>query len=123
MFLPRRKCCSQVQGTSQLVIQSTRQLSEHRTKPPVVIFYLHACQVATPRNSTQNGRRNYGKGAYNKTYIRSAVQFGLIGYLTLMSLAMTRIDNETYMYNMASYCSVCNIEVTDYGEALECEEC
>jgi len=27
------------------------------------------------------------------------------------------------MYNMASYCSVCNIEVTDDGEALECDEC
>ena len=29
----------------------------------------------------------------------------------------------TYMYNMASYCSVCNIEVTDDGETLECDEC
>jgi len=29
----------------------------------------------------------------------------------------------TYMYNMASYCSVYNIEVTDDGEALECDEC
>jgi len=29
----------------------------------------------------------------------------------------------THMYNMASYCSVCNIEVTDNGEALECDEC
>jgi len=27
------------------------------------------------------------------------------------------------MYNIASYCSVCNIEVTDDGEALECDEC
>jgi len=26
------------------------------------------------------------------------------------------------MYNMASYCSVCNVEVTDDGEALECDE-
>ena len=26
-------------------------------------------------------------------------------------------------YNMASYCSVCNPEVTDDGEALECDEC
>ena len=28
-----------------------------------------------------------------------------------------------HMYNMASYCSMCNIEVTDDGEALECDEC
>jgi len=28
-----------------------------------------------------------------------------------------------YMYNMASYCSVCNVKVTDDGEALECDEC
>jgi len=28
----------------------------------------------------------------------------------------------TRHYNMASYCSVCNIEVTDVGEALECGE-
>jgi len=26
------------------------------------------------------------------------------------------------MYNMASYCSVCNVEVTDDGAALECDE-
>jgi len=26
------------------------------------------------------------------------------------------------MYNMASYCSVCNVEVTDDSEALECDE-
>ena len=25
------------------------------------------------------------------------------------------------MYNMASYCSECNIEVTDNNKALECE--
>jgi len=31
--------------------------------------------------------------------------------------------HSTYMYNMASYCSVCNVEVTDDGEALECDEC
>jgi len=34
--------------------------------------------------------------------------------------------NETlhiHMYNMASYCSVCNVEVPDDGEALECDEC
>jgi len=24
---------------------------------------------------------------------------------------------------MASYCSVCNVEVTDDGEALECDKC
>jgi len=28
----------------------------------------------------------------------------------------------TYMYNMASYCSVCNIEVIDDSEALECDK-
>jgi len=27
------------------------------------------------------------------------------------------------MYNMASYCSVCNVEVTGDGEVLECDEC
>jgi len=27
------------------------------------------------------------------------------------------------MYNMASHCSMCNLEVTDDGEALECNEC
>jgi len=27
------------------------------------------------------------------------------------------------MYNMASHCSVCNLEVTDDGKALECDEC
>jgi len=26
------------------------------------------------------------------------------------------------MYNMASYCSMCNVEVTDDGEALECDK-
>ena len=28
----------------------------------------------------------------------------------------------THVYNMASYYSVCNIEVTDDGKALECDE-
>ena len=57
-----------------------------------------------------------------------------LGYLGLMSLAMAWIISDNsylwrgnlhilYMYNMASYCSVCNIEVTDDGEALECDEC
>jgi len=27
------------------------------------------------------------------------------------------------VYNMASYCSVCNVEITDDGEALECDDC
>jgi len=27
------------------------------------------------------------------------------------------------MYNVANYCSECNIELTDNGEALECDEC
>jgi len=29
----------------------------------------------------------------------------------------------TFMYNMASHCSMCNLEVTDDGEAVECDEC
>jgi len=27
------------------------------------------------------------------------------------------------MYNVANHCSVCNLEVTDDGKALECDEC
>jgi len=31
--------------------------------------------------------------------------------------------NDTlHMYNMASHCSMCNVEVTDDGEALGCDE-
>jgi len=37
----------------------------------------------------------------------------------LEALKLERND----VYNMASYCSVCNVEVTDDGEALECDEC
>jgi len=42
------------------------------------------------------------------------------GYLWAWKLKETR--RCTYMDNMASYCSVSNIEVTDVGEALECDE-
>jgi len=44
------------------------------------------------------------------------------GSVTLASGAL-QIGYYYYMYNIASYCSVCNIEVTDDGEALECDEC
>jgi len=40
--------------------------------------------------------------------------------------AWKRERNETlhiHMYNMACYCSVCNLEVTNEGKALQCDEC
>jgi len=69
--------CVELKATSQLVTRSSRHTvmsshsqlvtSERITKSPVVIFFhLHAGQVA-PRNSAQNGRRNYGKRAISKS--------------------------------------------------------
>jgi len=84
------------QSTRHTRVSSHSQLvtSEHITSHHVVIFCLHAGQVA-PRNSAQHGRRNYGERAYNKT-CSSVWLFGF---------------------------NVHYIEVTDDGEALECDEC
>jgi len=56
--------------TGQLVTGASRHsqlvTSEHITKPPVVIFFLHTGQIA-PRNSAQHGRHTYGKRAISKS--------------------------------------------------------
>jgi len=78
--------------------QSTRHKREHNKATSRIFFLLDAGQVA-PRNSAQHGRRIYGKRAYNKTYAMPCSSVWLFGF------------------------SVCNIEVTDDGEALECDEC
>jgi len=74
--------------TGQLItrVSSQSQLvtSEHITKPPVLIFYLHAGQVA-PRNSAQHGRRNYGKQAHNKTYAMPCSSVWLSGFNVTVS--------------------------------------
>jgi len=59
LYLVLRYTYSVKTATSQLV-------SEHIPKPPVVIFYLHAGEIA-PRNSAQHGRRTYGKHAVWKS--------------------------------------------------------
>jgi len=41
----------------------------------------------------------------------------------LWALKLERNETLHIMYNMASYCSVCNVEVTDDGEDLEYDEC
>jgi len=86
------------QATSQLVTRSTRHKRAHNKATSRNFFLLHASQIA-PWNSAQHGRRTYGKQAYNKTYAIPCSSVWLFGF------------------------NVCNVKVTDDGEALECDEC
>jgi len=85
-------------ATSQLVTQSTRHKRAHNKATSCNFFLLHASQVA-PRDSAQHGRRTYGKRTHNKTHAMPCSSLWFFGF------------------------NVCNIEVTDDGEALECDEC
>jgi len=52
------------------------------------------------------------------------MQFGLVNSSPTVIYGHGNLKRDTaHMYNMASYSSVCNIKVTDNGEALECDEC
>jgi len=63
---------------TRLVTKSTRH--KRATKPPSrKFFYLHAGQGA-PRNGAQNGRRNCGKRAYNKTQAVPCSSVWLFGF-------------------------------------------
>jgi len=102
-------------ATSQLLTWSSRH----------TVNSSHTCLV------TQSTRHNW---AHNKATTMPCSSVWLFGFNVVVSqqrwLVTTSIcgcgnlketKRCTYMYNLASYCSECNIEVTDNNKDLECE--
>jgi len=113
-----------VAGLSQL------RVPHHR---PAITSRQHTVQKATSQLVTRSCRHMVNSSPVNSSHTRLIAQStrhkrahnkARIIVTTVIcgrgNLNETR--RCTFVYNMASYCIVCNLEVTDDGKALECDE-
>jgi len=112
---------------SSVVCWSVTLVSPAKTATPIQMPFGLRTQVG-PRNHVGSifpmGRGNFeGRKGHPIVKYRDTPRLSVQKWLNRSRCRLGRGLRCTCMYNMVSYCSVCNMEVTDDNKALECFKC